>query len=81
MCIRDRAQPGCLGAETARDPDGFGITVSYWRDEACITAWKAQAQHIVAQRLGQQRWYDHYELRIAKVERAYRGPAGRPDPA
>ena len=23
-------QPGCLGAESTRDSDGVGITVSYW---------------------------------------------------
>lgn len=71
------AQPGCLGAESARRPDGFGITVSYFTDEASIAAWKANARHLVAQRLGIARWYDRYELRIAKVERAYAGPEGR----
>ena len=71
------AQPGCLGAESARDADGFGITVSYWADEASLLAWKAVAAHRAAQRLGQTRWYDHYELRVARVERAYAGPAGR----
>ena len=72
------AQPGCLGAESARNADeGVGITVSYWRDEAAIAAWKAEAQHLVAQRLGRERWYSHYEMRIAKVERVYAGPEGR----
>jgi heme-degrading monooxygenase HmoA len=71
------AQPGCLGAETARDAARFGITVSYWTDEASIKAWKAQAKHLVAQKLGIDRWYSHYELRIARVERAYSGPEGR----
>jgi len=70
-------QPGCLGAESTRDSDGVGITVSYWRDEESIVAWKAQAQHQVAQNSGIERWYTHYELRVAKVERAYSGPHGR----
>lgn len=70
-------QPGCLGAESARDGDRLGITVSYWRDEASITAWKQQADHVAAQEYGIARWYTHYELRIARVERAYSGPAGR----
>ncbi|HSF95174.1 MAG TPA: antibiotic biosynthesis monooxygenase, partial [Thermohalobaculum sp.] len=59
------AQPGCLGAESTRDAEGLGITVSYWRDEAGIAAWKAEAQHLVAQRLGRERWYSHYEMRVA----------------
>ena len=70
-------QPGCLGAESARGPDGLGITVSYFTDEASIRAWKQEARHLVAQRLGKERWYSHYEMRVAKVERAYSGPAGR----
>lgn len=70
-------QPGCLGAESTRGPDGFGITVAYFTDEASIAAWKANDRHLTAQRLGQSRWYSHYELRVAKVERAYSGPEGR----
>ena len=31
-------QPGCLGAESARDADGFGITNSYWADEESLKA-------------------------------------------
>jgi len=70
-------QPGCLGAESTRDADGLGITVSYWRDEASLTAWKRHGEHLVAQRLGRERWYSHYELRVARVERAYSDPEGR----
>lgn len=69
-----RQQPGFLGVESARSPDGFGITVSYWESEAAIAAWKAQGEHRVAQELGHARWYEHFELRVAKVERASSGP-------
>jgi len=64
-------QPGYLGIESARNADGFGITVSYWDSLAAISAWKANAEHRVAQENGRRYWYQHYELRIAKVERAY----------
>lgn len=64
-------QDGFLGIESARGADGFGITVSYWRDETCIKKWKANAEHLVAQQNGHERWYEHFELRVAKVERAY----------
>jgi heme-degrading monooxygenase HmoA len=68
-------QPGYLGAESARDAEGFGITVSYWADEASIRAWKANAEHRIAQETGIERWYEHYETRVAKVERAYASKA------
>ena len=65
-----RQQPGFLGLESARGPEGFGLTVSYWRDEASIAAWKAHAEHAVAQRLGRERWYGAFALRVRRVERA-----------
>ena len=64
-------QPGFLGVESTRGADGLGITVSYWKDEASIKAWKANAQHQVAQETGKKIWYADYMLRVAKVERAY----------
>ncbi len=71
-------QPGFLGAESARGADGFGITVSYWTSAEAITAWKADAEHLLAQELGKSTWYEHYELRVAKVGRAYgKEKAGR----
>lgn len=60
-------QPGFLGIESARD--GLGITVSYWRDLPSIAAWRADVEHLAAQRLGKERWYRRYRLRIARVER------------
>lgn len=68
------AQPGFLGVESTRGADGFGITVSYWASEADIAAWKANAQHRVAQAAGNRKWYAHFETRVARVERAYPGP-------
>lgn len=70
-------QPGCLGLENARNADGLGITVSYFTDEDAIRSWKQNVEHLAAQRLGKERWYSHYELRVARVERAYTGPDGR----
>lgn len=64
-------QPGFLGIDSARDPDGRGITVSYWRSEADIAAWKAVAEHVDAQRAGRSRFYDWYSTRVARVERQY----------
>ena len=64
-------QAGYLGAESSRDAQGFGITVSYWDSLESIAAWRRHAEHRVAQETGIRSWYEHYTLRIAKVERAY----------
>jgi heme-degrading monooxygenase HmoA len=65
------AQDGCLGIESARGSDGFGITNAFFRDEQSIIAWKNVVAHLAAQKLGRERWYKHYEVRVARVERAY----------
>jgi len=70
-----QGQPGFLGVESVRGADGFGITVSYWASEAAIAAWRVHAEHRLAQENGRTRWYEHYEIRVARVERAYGKPA------
>jgi len=66
-----RQQPGFLGIESARGDDGVGITVSYWTDLESIRAWKANAEHLGAQRRGKREWYSRYITRVCKVEYDY----------
>lgn len=64
-------QAGYLGVDSARGADGLGITVSYWDSEESIARWKRHAEHLQAQENGQSVWYRDYQVRVAKVERAY----------
>jgi len=64
-------QPGYLGVDSVRDATGVGITVSYWSSEAAIAGWRRHAEHTIAREQGRKSWYVEYELRVAKVERAY----------
>jgi heme-degrading monooxygenase HmoA len=64
-------QPGYLGVDSVRDATGVGITVSYWSSEAAISAWRRHAEHTIVREQGRKSWYEKYELRVAKVERAY----------
>lgn len=50
------------------------ISLSYWRDEASIKAWKIHAEHMLAQELGRTRWYESYEVQIAEIRRKYAFP-------
>jgi len=65
------AQPGFLGIETAQNPDGSSITVSYWRDEASITQWKQNLEHEAAQQAGRERFYAGYTVRVGRIDRDY----------
>lgn len=62
-------QKGYLGIESARNE--VGITVSYWESLEAILAWKNNADHTIARKLGKELWYKKYQLRICKVEHEY----------
>lgn len=64
-------QPGFLGADSARGADGLGITVSYWRDENSIAAWRDHAEHALSRAYGREHWYASFTVHVAKVERTY----------
>lgn len=62
-------QDGFLGIESARNE--LGISVSYWRDEESIKAWKENMEHSIARKFGREAWYQSFKTRVAKVERDY----------
>lgn len=69
MVRQAELQPGYLGHESVRD--GLGITVSYWASLDAIRNWKQQTDHLLAQRMGREKWYSAYKTRICLVERDY----------
>ena len=73
MVTLAQQQPGFLGVESVRGDDGIGITVSYWTDRDAIARWRGHAEHMVAQAMGRQEFYDWYRIRVAEVvsERAF----------
>ncbi|MGI9501743.1 MAG: antibiotic biosynthesis monooxygenase family protein, partial [Geminicoccaceae bacterium] len=62
---------GYLGIEAARNTDGTGVAVSYWKDIETIQKWAKDPEHQVAKKMGRSVWYDYYMIRIAKIERVY----------
>jgi heme-degrading monooxygenase HmoA len=63
--------PGFLGIDSARRADGVGITVGYFRDEESIRIWRGQPEHAETRARGRAHWYEAFEVRVAKVDRAY----------
>jgi heme-degrading monooxygenase HmoA len=64
-----KKQAGYLGFESARNE--IGIAISYWETLEAIKNWKDHIDHQVAQKLGKEKWYKSYKVRICKVEREY----------
>jgi heme-degrading monooxygenase HmoA len=74
-----RQQPGFLGVESARGTDGVGITVSYWASLEAVAAWGRHAEHLLAQKLGRERWYESFTLRVCRVHHVRMFTAGSPE--
>ena len=50
---------------------GKYLSLSYWRDEAAVAAWRQVAEHRVAQAAGRAGIFSNYTLRVASVIRDY----------
>ena len=62
-------QVGFLGMDTAKSE--IGITISYWDSLDSIKHWKQNLEHQAAQKMGKNKWYSHYHVRVCKVEIEY----------
>ena len=55
---------GYIGIEPARNPDGSGVAVIYWKDLETIEAFARHPEHLIAKKKGREIWYSHYLIRI-----------------
>ena len=51
--------------------EGKYLSLSTWRDEAAVTAWREQADHRAAQALGKGDLFADFRIRVAEVSRDY----------
>ncbi len=74
--LRERAlqEYGCLEFNSFTQGDDE-IAISYWPSEAHIAAWKADSEHLSAQRKGKMQWYDWYSVEVVEVQQEYHYPA------
>jgi heme-degrading monooxygenase HmoA len=49
------------------------IAISYWESLEQIEKWKQNSEHLVAQKLGVEKWYERYSVEIVEVIRQYKG--------
>jgi len=66
-------QFGCLEF-VAVNESADEVALSYWSDEESIRAWKQHGEHVLAQELGRERWYESYVVQVASIGREYRWP-------
>ena len=63
--------PGFIQQDSAREVDGIGISISYWKDEETAKQFKQVSVHIEAQQKGRSHYYEWYDVKVCKVERHY----------
>ena len=56
--------------QSLTDPDKL-LSLQFWRDDACLTAWRNLEAHRAAQSAGRKTMFKEYRLRIAEVTRDY----------
>ncbi|OLF54593.1 antibiotic biosynthesis monooxygenase family protein [Pseudomonas chlororaphis] len=56
--------------QSLADPDKL-LSLSFWRDEQAVAAWRALERHRGAQALGRTQLFADYRLRVAAVARDY----------
>lgn len=56
--------------QSLSDPDRV-LSLSFWRDEEAVKAWRNTEEHRAAQSAGRRRIFENYRLRIAHVVRDY----------
>lgn len=47
------------------------IALSYWPSEENIKLWKSHPEHLAAQKLGREKWYESYSVQVAEISREY----------
>jgi heme-degrading monooxygenase HmoA len=70
--LRQKAinQYGCIHFEALTEGVSE-IALSYWNDLSDIQAWHLDAEHQVAQQLGQKTWYERFSVDICEIVRQY----------
>ena len=56
--------------QSLTDPDKL-LSLQFWRDDSCLTAWRNLDAHRAAQSAGRSTMFKDYRLRIAEVTRDY----------
>lgn len=67
------AEYGCIEFVSSFE-SGVEIAISYWQDEAAISAWKQNIEHLAGQQKGRASWYRSYRVQVVEIVRDYQFP-------
>ncbi len=56
--------------QSTANPNKY-VSLSFWRDEAAVAAWRSHAGHRLVQARGKEEIFADFRIRVATVERDY----------
>lgn len=71
MLARARTLPGFIDFKSFSADDGEHLAVIRWESQELLRAWTDDLRHVVAQRLGREKWYEYFRVEVAEVARSY----------
>ena len=71
MLARARTLPGFVDFKSYAASDGERLSVIHWESQETMRAWTDDVRHVVAQRLGRDKWYRYFRVEVAEVARTY----------
>ena len=67
-----RSLPGFISWKGYTNEDGERVSVHEWESAECLAAWRNHPEHVKAQELGRERFYDEYTLYVCDRPRESR---------
>ena len=71
MLVRARTMPGFVDFKTFVADDGEHVSVIHWETMEGMRGWSDDVRHVVAQRMGREKWYEYFRVEVAEVARSY----------
>jgi heme-degrading monooxygenase HmoA len=71
-----REQPGFRSIKSFAAEDGERVTISEFDSLEAVNAWRANAEHLEAQRRGRTEFYAEYSLQTCELLRDIKFPSG-----
>ena len=56
--------------QSTANPNKY-VSLSFWRDEEAVAAWRSHAGHLLVQARGKEEIFADFRIRVATVERDY----------
>jgi len=71
MLARARTLPGFIDFKSFVADDGEHVAVIRWESQETLRGWTDDLRHVVAQRMGREKWYEYFRVEVAEVVRSY----------